>query len=60
MSGRPIATTVTARRSGDLARFYANAQRAEKTLGWTAQKSLFDICADAWRWQRQNPDGYDD
>tara|TARA_B110001450_G_scaffold252290_1_gene273778 strand:+ start:831 stop:1853 length:1023 start_codon:yes stop_codon:yes gene_type:complete len=58
VSGRPIATTITTRRPGDLARFYADAQLAEKTFGWRAQQSIFDICADAWRWQVENPEGY--
>ena len=47
ISARPIATTVTARRPGDLLRFYADAQLAGKILGWRAQHSIFDICADA-------------
>ena len=58
VSGRPIATTITTRRPGDLARFYADAQLAEKTFGWRAQQSIYDICADAWRWQVENPEGY--
>ena len=41
---------------GDLKiRIYANAQLAGKILGWRAQHSIFDICADAWRWQMRNP-----
>ena len=60
ISARPIATTVTARRPGDLPRFYADAQLAGKILGWRAQHSIFDICADAWRWQMRNPNRYSD
>ena len=55
MSARLIATTVTARRPGDLPRFYADAQLVGKILGWRAQHSIFDICANAWRWQMRNP-----
>ena len=60
ISARPIATTVTARRPSDLLRFYADAQLAGKILGWRAQHSIFDICADAWRWQMRNPNRYSD
>ena len=58
ITGRPIATTVAPRRVGDLACFYANPKLAQTTLGWTAHHGLSAICADAWRWQVQNPLGY--
>lgn len=47
------------RRQGDLAMYYASAQKAEKELGWKAELSLEDMCRDAWRWQKNNPNGYD-
>ena len=34
--------------------------RANEELGWTANRTLDDMCADAWRWQSQNPDGFPD
>ena len=46
------------RRPGDVARCYADASRAEKCLGWKAQKTLGDMCRDSWNWQSQNPNGY--
>ncbi len=46
------------RRPGDVATCYADASKAEQTLGWKAEKTLYDMCKDAWRWQSQNPDGY--
>jgi UDP-glucose 4-epimerase len=46
------------RRPGDLAAFWANPRLAEKTLNWRVQRSLDDMCADTWRWQSQNPNGY--
>ena len=49
---------VTARRPGDLAVCYANPSKAEKTLGWRAEKTVEQMCADIWRWQLNNPDGY--
>jgi len=57
-SGRPIPVDVVSRRPGDVAVSYADVSRAEKVLGWRAEKSLDDICADAWRWQSLNPEGY--
>ena len=47
-----------ARRDGDLAECYANADKAWKLLGWKTEKTLEDMCRDSWRWQKNNPDGY--
>lgn len=47
-----------ARRPGDVPASYTDPARAQKTLKWRAQRSLTDICQDAWNWQRQNPEGY--
>lgn len=57
-SGRTIAYTITPRRPGDVAACYADPAQAEQLLGWRAEKTLADMCADSWRWQSQNPDGY--
>ncbi|ASI36421.1 MULTISPECIES: UDP-glucose 4-epimerase GalE [unclassified Exiguobacterium] len=46
------------RRPGDVAACYADASKAERLLGWKAEKTLYDMCQDAWRWQSQNPEGY--
>lgn len=56
--GHPIARRVEPRRPGDVARCYADPSRAGELLGWTAGRGLDAMCADAWRWQRENPDGY--
>jgi UDP-glucose 4-epimerase len=56
--GQKIAYYYAPRRSGDLASYYADASRANEVLGWRAHRGLIEICADAWRWQVQNPDGY--
>ncbi|ABW67652.1 UDP-glucose 4-epimerase GalE [Desulfosudis oleivorans] len=56
--GRPIARTVTGRRAGDVAEYYADPSRAEKELGWKARRTLDDMAADTWRWQSGNPEGY--
>lgn len=46
------------RRPGDLAECWANAAKAERILGWKAEKNLVDMCRDTWNWQKNNPDGY--
>jgi UDP-glucose 4-epimerase len=45
---------------GDVAQSYADASRAAEVLGWHAKRSLEEMCADAWRWQSRNPEGYPD
>lgn len=57
-SGREIPYEIVARREGDVARCYADPGYAADALGWSAEKSLADMCADTWRWQSQNPKGY--
>ena len=46
------------RRAGDVAECYADASKAERELGWTAEYGLEDMCRDSWNWQRNNPQGY--
>lgn len=46
------------RRSGDIAECYADASKAEKMLGWTAEKNLEEMCRDSWNWQSKNVNGY--
>ncbi|HMT90440.1 MAG TPA: UDP-glucose 4-epimerase, partial [Dermatophilaceae bacterium] len=59
-SGRPVPYEIVGRRAGDLAQNWADPTRAATELGWRATKSIDDMCADAWRWQSQNPQGYPD
>ncbi len=58
-SGRHIPYCIVARRPGDVAISYADPSKANRELGWSAKHSLDDICSDAWRWQSQNPHGYE-
>ncbi|NYF97414.1 UDP-glucose 4-epimerase GalE [Janibacter cremeus] len=58
-SGRPLPYEIAARRPGDLAVCYADPSRAEAELGWRAQRTIEQMCADTWRWQSENPQGYD-
>ena len=55
-----IPYVIAPRRPGDVAQCYADATRAKEMLGWTAKKTLEDMCRDSWRWQSQNPNGYRD
>lgn len=59
-SNRDIPYEIVPRRDGDIAEIYANASLAQKLFNWRAEKSLKEMCADHWRWQSQNPDGYTD
>jgi UDP-glucose 4-epimerase len=56
--GRPIPYQITARRSGDLAVSYADPSKANRELGWSAARGIDEMCADVWRWQSANPNGY--
>ncbi len=57
-SGRRIPFEVVSRRAGDVAECWADPSLAQSLLGWRAGRSLEDMCADAWRWQSANPEGY--
>lgn len=57
-TGVKIPYEITARRPGDLAECWADPSKAERVLNWHAEKTVEDMCADAWRWQSANPDGY--
>ena len=59
-SGRPVPYEIVARRPGDVAQCYAEPGLAERELGWRAERGIDEMCADAWRWQRSNPEGYPD
>jgi UDP-glucose 4-epimerase len=57
-SGRKIPYRVLPRRPGDVAACYADPSLAQRLLGWRARFGLREMCADAWTWQRDNPDGF--
>jgi UDP-glucose 4-epimerase len=58
--GRELPYEIVGRRAGDVAASYADPSRAETELGWRATRTVDDMCADTWRWQSQNPQGYPD
>ena len=59
-SGQPIPYRIVERCAGDVAISYADDSRAAEELGWQAERDLDQMCADGWRWQSQNPEGYPD
>ena len=54
----PLPYVIAPRRPGDIAVCYADPEKSARLLGWRAEKSLTDMCRDAWRWQSSNPEGY--
>jgi UDP-glucose 4-epimerase len=56
--GRPIPYEVVPRRPGDIATSYADPSKANAELGWSTHRTVDDMCADTWRWQSQNPQGF--
>ncbi len=59
-SGCHILYDIVARRPGDVASCYADPSRARQLLGWQASRDIAAMCADSWRWQQSNPNGYND
>jgi UDP-glucose 4-epimerase len=58
-SGKKVPYKIVERRSGDIAKCYADPSYAKEVLGWEAQKGVAEMCEDSWRWQSQNPNGYE-
>jgi len=59
-TGVKIPYVIKARRPGDIATCYSSAEKAKEELGWTAEYGIKEMCEDSWRWQSNNPNGYDD
>ena len=55
-----IPYSIKPRRAGDIATCYADPAKAKKELGWEAKYGIKEMCADSWRWQKNNPNGYED
>ncbi len=60
VSGKKIPHVITERRPGDVAECYADPTKAKEELGWQAQRDLEQMCKDSWRWQSNNPNGYEE
>lgn len=58
-TGRPIPYEVKPRRAGDIATCYADSSKAKLELSWEAKRGLDEMCEDSWKWQSNNPNGYD-
>ena len=58
VNGVAVPHVYVGRRAGDLAEYYANADKARRVLGWQAERSIADMCRDSWNWQKNNPNGY--
>ena len=54
-----IPYTIMERRPGDIPTCYADPSKAEKELGWNAERGLKEMCRDSWKWQRNNPGGFE-
>ena len=59
-TGVKIPYVIKPRRAGDIATCYSDATKAKEELGWTAKYGIKEMCADSWRWQKNNPNGYED
>ena len=58
-SGVKIPYVIKERRAGDIATCYADASKAKRELGWEAEYGILEMCEDSWRWQKNNPGGYE-
>ena len=56
--GKTLPYVIDPRRPGDIATVYADPAKAKKELGWEAQYGIVEMCADSWKWQSMNPNGY--
>ena len=59
-NGIKVPYVIKPRRPGDIATCYSDPSKAERELGWKAQYGIVDMCRDAWRWQKNNPNGFED
>ncbi|MDD2698674.1 MAG: UDP-glucose 4-epimerase GalE [Arcobacteraceae bacterium] len=59
-SGKKVPYKIVERRAGDIAECYSNPSFAKKVLRWIAKRSIEEMCEDSWRWQNNNPNGYDE
>lgn len=59
-TGVKIPYVIAKRRAGDIDTCYSSAAKAEKELGWKAENGIREMCEDSWRWQKNNPNGYED
>ena len=58
-TGVKVPYVIKPRRPGDIATCYSDASKAKRELDWVAEKGIKEMCADSWRWQSQNPNGFE-
>lgn len=58
-SGKKVPYKIVSRRPGDIATCYSDPSKAKEVLGWEAKRGLAEMCEDSWRWQSQNPNGFE-
>jgi UDP-glucose 4-epimerase len=58
-AGVEIPYKIVDRRPGDIAVCYADPAKAKNVLGWTAERGIEDMCRDSWKWQKNNPNGFE-
>ncbi len=58
--GHELKYEIQPRRAGDVATCYSDSTKAREELGWVAEYDIEDMCADSWKWQSMNPNGYND
>ena len=59
-NGVAVPYVIKDRRPGDIATCYADAKKAKEELGWEAENGIVEMCRDSWRWQSNNPNGFED
>lgn len=59
-NGIKVPYVIKPRRPGDIATCYSDPSKAERELGWKAQYGIVDMCRDSWRWQKNNPNGFEE
>jgi len=59
-SGKKISYQIAPRRAGDIAKCYADPSYAKEVLGWETKKDIKQMCEDSWKWQSNNPNGYEE
>ncbi len=59
VNGIKVPYVIGPRRAGDVDMVYADPEKAKRLLGWSAKRNLDDMCRDSWRWQKNNPNGYE-
>jgi len=57
---KKVPYVIALRIAGDIAKCYANPTYVKQVLGWEAKKNIEEMCADSWKWQPNNPAGYEE